>query len=198
MFSLALTLIIISIYNYKQQKLFERVLKYQEKIHYIIGYLLMFYLLIMLKEVIGFPSISNWQRVLNVQGNIFDPNISLIPFVNGILHSDYLNVVMFIPLGFFLPLMWRKYHNGFETIKFGFYLSLFIELSQLFTRFRATDINDLITNTIGATVGWSIYFVFSKLLLRKIEPIPLFQSSKFLKYEPQLYVVIAAVASFLS
>lgn len=158
----------------------------------------MFYLLIMLKEVIGFPSISNWQRVLNVQGNIFDPNISLIPFVNGILHSDYLNVVMFIPLGFFLPLMWRKYHNGFETIKFGFYLSLFIELSQLFTRFRATDINDLITNTIGAAVGWSIYFVFSKLLLRKIEPIPLFQSSKFLKYEPQFYVVIAAVASFLS
>ncbi|MBO0436825.1 VanZ family protein [Vagococcus fluvialis] len=198
MFSLALALIIISIYNYKQQKLFERVLKYQEKIHYIIGYLLMFYLLIILKEVIGFPSISNWQRVLNVQGNIFDPNISLIPFVNGILHSDYLNVVMFIPLGFFLPLMWRKYHNGFETIKFGFYLSLFIELSQLFTRFRATDINDLITNTIGAAVGWSIYFVFSKLLLRKIEPIPVFQSSKFLKYEPQLYVVIAAVASFLS
>ncbi|MFW7369142.1 glycopeptide antibiotics resistance protein [Vagococcus fluvialis] len=198
MFSLALALIIISIYNYKQQKLFERVLKYQEKIHYIIGYLLMFYLLIMLKEVIGFPSISNWQRVLNVQGNIFDPNISLIPFVNGILHSDYLNVVMFIPLGFFLPLMWRKYHNGFEIIKLGFYLSLFIELSQLFTRFRATDINDLITNTIGAAVGWSIYFVFSKLLLRKIEPIPLFQSSKFLKYEPQLYVVIAAVASFLS
>ncbi|MDR2279095.1 MAG: VanZ family protein [Vagococcus sp.] len=198
MFSLALALIIISIYNYKQQKLFERVLKYQEKIHYIIGYLLMFYLLIMLKEVIGFPSISNWQRVLNVQGNIFDPNISLIPFVNGILHSDYLNVVMFIPLGFFLPLMWRKYHNGFETIKFSFYLSLFIELSQLFTRFRATDINDLITNTIGAAVGWSVYFVFSKLLLRKIEPIPLFQSSKFLKYEPQLYVVIAAVASFLS
>ena len=198
MFSLALALIIISIYNYKQQKLFERVLKYQEKIHYIIVYLLMFYLLIMLKEVIGFPSISNWQRVLNVQGNIFDPNISLIPFVNGILHSDYLNVVMFIPLGFFLPLMWRKYHNGFEIIKLGFYLSLFIELSQLFTRFRATDINDLITNTIGAAVGWSIYFVFSKLLLRKIEPIPLFQSSKFLKYEPQLYVVIAAVASFLS
>ena len=198
MFSLALALIIISIYNYKQQKLFERVLKYQEKIHYIIGYLLMFYLLIMLKEVIGFPSISNWQRVLNVQGNIFDPNISLIPFVNGILHSDYLNVVMFIPLGFFLPLMWRKYHNGFETIKFGFYLSLFIELSQLFTRFRATDINDLITNTIGAALGWFIYFVFSKLLLRKIEPIPLFQSIKFLKYEPQLYVVIAAVASFLS
>jgi glycopeptide antibiotics resistance protein len=198
MFSLALALIIISIYNYKQQKLFERVLKYQEKIHYIIGYLLMFYLLIMLKEVIGFPSISNWQRVLNVHGNIFDPNISLIPFVNGVLHSDYLNVVMFIPLGFFLPLMWRKYHNGFETIKFSFYLSLFIELSQLFTRFRATDINDLITNTIGAAVGWSVYFVFSKLLLRKIEPIPLFQSSNFLKYEPQLYVVIAAVASFLS
>lgn len=198
MISLVLALIIISIYNYKQQKLFERVLKYKEVTHYIFGYLLMFYLLIMLKEVIGFPSISNWQRVLNVQGNIFDPNISIVPFTNGILYSDYLNVIMFIPLGICLPLMWKKFNNGIETIKFGFYLSLFIELSQLFTRFRATDINDLITNTIGAAIGWCIYFLFSKLLLKWIEPIPLFQSSKFLKYEPQFYVFVAAFASFLS
>ncbi|MEG0254582.1 VanZ family protein [Vagococcus sp.] len=198
MISLALAFIILSIYNYKQQKLFEKVLNYKEVTHYVIGYGFMLYLLIMLKEVIGFPSISNWIRVLNVQGDIFDPNLSLIPFGNGMLRSDYLNIIMFMPLGVILPLMWKKYHRFKYTFQFAFFLSLFIEISQLFTRFRATDINDLITNTLGACAGWLLYFVFSKLLLRWIQPIPLFQSSKFLSYEPKMYVIVAAVCSFLS
>lgn len=198
MLSLALALIILSIYNYKQQKLFERVLKYQEIHHYAIGYMMMFYLLYMLKEVVGFPSLSDWQRVINVQGNIFDPNISILPFQQGILFSDYLNVLMFVPLGIFLPLMWKNYHSFKETVKYGFYLSLFIEFCQLFTRARATDINDLITNTLGVIIGWVIYLAFSKLILKKIEPIPLFKSSRFLKYEPVMYVAIAALTSFLS
>lgn len=198
MLSLALALIILSIYNYKQQKLFERVLKYQEVHHYVIGYVMMFYLLYMLKEVVGFPSLSDWRRVINVQGSIFDPNISLIPFQQGILISDYLNILMFVPLGIFLPLMWKKYHSFKETTKYGFYLSLFIEFCQLFTRARATDINDLITNTLGVMIGWIIYFVFSKLIFKLIEPITLFKSSRFLKYEPIMYVAIAALASFLS
>lgn len=198
MLSLMLAMILISYYNYKQQKLFEKILNYREVTHYVIGYFFIFYLLIMLKEIIGYPSISNWIRVLNVQGNIFDPNINLLPFNNGILYSDYLNILMFMPLGFIPPLMWRPYHNLFNTVKFGLSLSFFIEISQLFTRFRATDINDLITNTLGTIVGWLFYFIFSRLLLKKVRPIPIFQSSKMLKYEPYLYVIIAAIASFLS
>ncbi|MEG0285228.1 MULTISPECIES: VanZ family protein [Vagococcus] len=198
MLSIATAFILITIYNFKQQKLFERVLKYKEQAHYVIGYFFMFYLVVMLKEIIGFPSLSNWRRVLNVQGNIFDPNISLIPFQQGILYSDYLNILMFIPLGIILPLMWRKYHQFSKTLSYGFGLSLLIEISQLFTRFRATDINDLIMNSLGVCMGWLIYRIFSKLILKKIDPIPLFQSSRFLAFEPKLYVLIAAVASFLS
>lgn len=198
MISLTLALITLTIYNYKQQKLFEKVLQYKEVTHYILGYAFMLYLLIMLKEIIGFPSITNWIRVLNVQGNIFDPNVSLIPFGNGMLRSDYLNIIMFMPLGIILPLMWKKYHQFKYTVQFAFFLSLFIEISQLFTRFRATDINDIITNTLGAVLGWFIYFVFSKLLLKWIQPIPLFQSSKFLSFEPKMYILIAALSSFLS
>lgn len=198
MLSLALAFILISIYNYKQQKLFEKVLNYKEIKHYMIGYGYLLYLLIMLKEVIGFPRITYWVRVLNVQGNIFDPNISLIPFRYGVLYSDYLNIIMFIPLGIILPLMWKKFHYFKYTVKYAFSLSLFIELSQLFTRFRATDINDLIMNTLGAMIGWAIYFIFSRLLLKYIEPIPLFTSSRFLSLEPKMYVLIAAVCTFFS
>lgn len=198
MLSLALAFILISIYNYKQQKLFERVLNYKEIKHYVIGYGYLLYLLIMLKEVIGFPRITYWIRALNVQGDIFDPNISLVPFGNGVLYSDYLNIIMFIPLGIILPLMWKKFHHFKYTVKYAFFLSLFIEVSQLFTRFRATDVNDLIMNTLGAIIGWLIYFIFSRLLLKFIQPIPLFTSSRFLSQEPKIYVLIAAVCTFLS
>ncbi len=198
MLSFVLALILISFYNYKQQKFFEKVLQYKEVKHYIIGYIYIIYLVIMLKEVIGFPRITYWIRVLNVQGNIFDPNISLLPFGNGVLYSDYLNIIMFIPLGIILPLMWRKFHKFNYTVKYAFYLSLFIELSQLFTRFRATDVNDLVMNTLGAILGWLIYFIFSKLLLKFIQPINLFESSRFLSAEPKIYVLIAAVSTFLS
>ncbi|HCM90232.1 MULTISPECIES: VanZ family protein [Vagococcus] len=198
MLSFVLAFVILTIYNYKHQKRLFKIMHYREINHYILGYGVMLYLLIMLKEIIGFPSLSNWQRVLNVQGNIFDPNISFIPFGTGILHSDYLNILMFVPLGFLLPLMWSKYHSFKETLKYAFFLSLFIELSQLFTRFRATDINDLITNTFGAVIGWLFYLAVSKWLLEKVKPIPLFQASHFFSFEPKMYVLIAAICSFMS
>ena len=46
-----------------------------------------------------------------------------------------------------------------ETVTAGFCLSLMIELLQLLT-YRATDINDLIANTLGTLLG---YFVFRML-----------------------------------
>lgn len=36
----------------------------------------------------------------------------------------------------------------------GFGLSLTIELAQLFTQYRATDVDDLITNTVGTLLGY--------------------------------------------
>lgn len=85
----------------------------------------------------------------------FVPNINLKPF--AYMFSDFtnsfLNVLLFVPLGFFLPVFWAKFKNPLRTVFFGFCTSLLIELLQIFT-FRATDINDLMTNTLGALLGW--------------------------------------------
>lgn len=198
MISVIIAFMVLTYYYYRQQQLFEKVMKYKEKTHYVIGYLFTSYLFIMFKEVVGFPSLSNWQRVINVQGTIFDPNINLIPFIGGVGISDYLNIVMFIPLGIILPLMWTRYDDFKQTVRYGFYVSLLIEISQLFVRSRATDVNDLIMNTLGAVIGWLIYKLFSRLILKQITPINLFQSSRFLSFEPKMYIVLVAVASFIS
>ena len=84
----------------------------------------------------------------------FDRNLNLKPF--AYLFSDFgnsfLNVLLFIPLGLFLTVLWKRYRSFLRTILFGFGFSLVIELLQMFTR-RATDVNDLMTNTLGAALG---------------------------------------------
>lgn len=92
----------------------------------------------------------------------FRPNYNIVPF--RYFFSDFtslLNVFLFIPLGFFLPVLREKFRKFIPVLLFGFLMSVLIEVMQIFT-LRATDINDLMTNTLGTILG---YFV-GKLLLR--------------------------------
>lgn len=92
----------------------------------------------------------------------FDPNINLRPF--AYMFSDHtssiLNVALFLPMGFFLPLMQDTYRPLVKTLLFGFCASCVIEIMQIFT-LRATDINDLITNTLGTLLGWMLVHFLS-------------------------------------
>lgn len=74
-----------------------------------------------------------------------------------------LNIVLFIPLGFFLPLLYKKYDSLGKIALVGFLVSLSIEIAQMFGT-GATDINDLITNTVGACLG----FIICKWLYKAI------------------------------
>ncbi len=85
----------------------------------------------------------------------FDLNLNLVPFADMVAdwQNACLNVAMLVPLGLFLPLYWPSYRKLETTLRFGFLFSLTIELMQIFT-FRATDVNDLITNTLGTLIGF--------------------------------------------
>ena len=93
----------------------------------------------------------------------FRPNISWIPFIGMIAGptDTILNIVLFIPLGFFLPLLYKKYHRIKAVVLTGFLFSLSIEIVQMFG-WGSTDVNDLITNTAGACFGFWIYCLLSK------------------------------------
>ena len=90
----------------------------------------------------------------NVTYARFEWNLNWIPFrdMAGDLRSTLLNVALFLPLGVFLPLCWEDLREGRKTILYGFGVSVFVEFLQIFT-LRATDVNDLITNTLGTALG---------------------------------------------
>lgn len=55
---------------------------------------------------------------------------------------------MFVPVGFFLPFLWKKYEDWKQVLLFCTFLTVLIEVDQIFT-FRTTDIDDLLTNLLG-------------------------------------------------
>lgn len=106
--------------------------------------------------------------VLTVTGihelKAFSPRLVLVPFLDMIRGpmDTVLNIILFLPFGFFLPLLYRKYNRAIQVVFAGFLLSLSIEVLQMFGM-GTTDINDLITNTIGAFLGYGIYTVLSNI-----------------------------------
>lgn len=89
--------------------------------------------------------------------------INLLPFADGCgLAGMALNALLFVPLGAALPVLWRSCGMS-KTVTIGFSLSLLIELSQLFN-YRATDIDDLLMNTLGTLLGYLLYtLIFRRL-----------------------------------
>ena len=64
------------------------------------------------------------------------------------------NVVMFLPLGLFLPVMWPKLARFFRFLAVCFLLILTVELVQLATLLGSFDVDDLILNLLGAALGF--------------------------------------------
>lgn len=71
------------------------------------------------------------------------------------------NVLMFVPIGFFLPLLWSV--SGKKVVLMGGCISLFIEITQLLLP-RGTDVDDLILNTAGTVLGLLLYKLLSLIL----------------------------------
>ena len=76
------------------------------------------------------------------------------------------NVGLFIPFGFFLAgfLCQSSSRSPYViAILSGCMLSFFIEFLQLFMPTRATDIDDIMLNTVGTCLGVMLFHIFKKL-----------------------------------
>lgn len=103
--------------------------------------------------LVGMPNVTYMRPELN---------LNLIPIIGMIedFKNSILNILLFIPLGTMMPILWNKFRSQRNTLLFGLGVSLAIELLQMLT-FRATDVNDLITNTLGTYLG----FLCAQILL---------------------------------
>lgn len=90
-----------------------------------------------------------------VQFTVFEPKLYLLPFIGMLfdLRNSFLNIIAFLPLGFLVPIFCDKFRSFRAVLVLGLVCSLFLELAQMFT-YRLSDINDLITNTLGAVLGY--------------------------------------------
>lgn len=78
------------------------------------------------------------------------------------------NIAMFIPVGFFPALLWRK-ARWWKSLLLGAAASCTIEFVQFFIG-RSTDIDDVILNTAGALAGYWLFWltraIFPRLISR--------------------------------
>ena len=75
-------------------------------------------------------------------------------------------MLMFVPLGFLLPVVFKNFRSTFKTTLLVFLFSFSIEVIQYFIG-RSADIDDLILNTLGGIIGYGIFILFNKCLQRK-------------------------------
>ena len=125
--------------------------------------LLFYYLFFLLQNIVGIPYISDLIRILTFGENIFTPNTPLRPIGEGIDIGYVLNIFVFIPFGLLVPFINPTYRSIKRTTFLTFVMSFMIEISQLFTLYRATDINDLIANTLGGMFGILVFIVAEKM-----------------------------------
>lgn len=139
-----------------------------KKIIYIIFILysvLMIWLLFI--QRIGYINYGNYFFQLGEKINII-PFRTILEYINT--DSDNFrhafinlagNIVMFVPLGFFLPFIKTSCNKIISIISYTVIIIFIIELIQLFTLTGSFDIDDIILNTAGSVMGYSFYrFIF--------------------------------------
>ena len=104
-------------------------------------------------------------------------SINLIPFmgsvvVNGRIYINDIidNILVFIPLGIYICML-KEDWSILRKISVGFFISLGIEVLQFILAIGATDITDLIGNTLGGIIGIGVFYLFSKLFKNKTNKI---------------------------
>ena len=122
-----------------------------------------FFYLLHLLEIVFFP--------LKLDSQILDYEfeLNLIPFntiiemykygIKVFIKQVIGNIIIFVPLGFFIPIIYKKFNSFFSILFLGIICSITIELVQgiinNLTQFynKVVDIDDVILNVLGVIVG---------------------------------------------
>lgn len=126
--------------------------------------------------LVGWFAITLFVTVLRHESYVFRPyNFQLfrawIEAWNQFTLQSWLNVMLnialFVPLGFLLPILCRWVDKWYRMLLAGFGTSLLVECIQLITCRGIFDVDDLFTNTLGAMLGWSMMMLLRTLLRRE-------------------------------
>lgn len=137
-----------------------------------VKFLFAIYILVVIKVIIfKYPFrdllavAAGWQRGVIWQGL---GTANFMPFKTIKMYIDYSyklnsvenlagNVLAFVPLGFLFPYVAKDGERFFVMLLNAFVFVLGIEMFQLFSAFGAFDVDDILLNCFGASLGFGIY-----------------------------------------
>lgn len=115
---------------------------------------------------------SLWQRVVSVN---YIPLKTIIYYLGGnpsvgIAIENLLgNTLAFCPLGFLLPMLFKKCNNFKNIFFISAGTSFLIEFIQEATYLGSGDIDDVILNVLGSLLGFAAYCLLKWLTKSKIQ-----------------------------
>ena len=92
--------------------------------------------------------------------------VSQIDIADVSILNLLLNIFLFSPIGFFVPLINERYISLKKIILIGVSTSCVVEVIQLFIG-RSCDIDDVILNTCGVVIGFIIFKVYKRIVLSR-------------------------------
>lgn len=110
-------------------------------------------------NLVPFQTIKLFLRVLESSSDTY----SIIHALSNLLG----NVVLFIPMGIFMPYLYKSQNNFFVFLLTHTAIISLVELTQLVTLRGSLDIDDLILNMIGIIFGFILYQTI-KFISKKI------------------------------
>lgn len=90
--------------------------------------------------------------------------IKIIPYI--VIKNLTGNIIMFVPLGFLLPMVYANMRRFYKTFFAGLSYVLAVEFIQLICMIGYFDIDDIILNIIGISFGYIIFCVTAKIYKR--------------------------------
>ncbi|MEK4424220.1 VanZ family protein [Solibacillus sp. FSL K6-1523] len=72
------------------------------------------------------------------------------------------NIILFIPFGFFIPLLFKKCRGWLRMHVVALGIPLFIECTQYFIG-RSIDVDDVLLNAIAIIIGFILYKILQRL-----------------------------------
>lgn len=140
----------------------------KDKMKKLTGILLVVYLM-----VLSWIILFKMQFDISLLKNMNFRSVNLIPFADSLIVNGrmdiseiILNIVAFIPFGVYLSMLNVNW-GLLKKILPIFSVSLLYEVTQYIFAIGASDITDLMGNTLGGAIGIGIFFVLHHLLGKK-------------------------------
>ncbi|MCR5267419.1 MAG: VanZ family protein [Lachnospiraceae bacterium] len=94
-------------------------------------------------------------------------------FVNGRISVHGIeNILLFIPFGILIPILWKFFRKGYRLVILALFASVLIETVQLLTHRGFFELDDMLLNTFGAWFGYVAGYFFSMPFAPAEDPLP--------------------------